>query len=659
MLSGAAKIMDNKPMSMDTSKLFSLVASGDNARLSRNAHRQFVTALWSTYYSKDDPGISIDPIAMGADKQLVRYIGRVINTDLGRVMREADYLMKKWAVGTEKPPIPGFRDVDTISGGGRITFADAFRRFWFVPEDMTFKGSDGMFLFDHGRMTVKTEILGSGKKGRALEGDRIFARFFTDHYDEIAAKYPIFKDLFEYAKLVSLAKYLKQQGVPLHWFLMAHLDDVITEDSVGSVNTLSKGSKYLKDARIEGGVEMNGRYVLDASASAAIQRALSRIDQPRKDSPRTVPGTARPVVPHDHGTFTVEKQVFSIVPQHSATSGIDRRGIRYQTDVAIRQGREPGLELVRYFRPSTHGVYSKGEFGNGWHLLRPYRIVPVGKPTVPFLNVLIPAKVAVRNLVTGQDEILTFDDKKYKLAGYRPADMASSRLVGLFWTVAGGMRLVDKLGNEFWFNEGLMLSEMHFSDEFGMQFEYGYEEAGRKTYGRVPYRLEPEGKGVTHDIVTYGPDGKKRPLPDKLRLTDSVSGGTKLFRFGENDAGLLGYIYDAPNPLDREFIALRGDGVHILVNANGSEVWFNQQLEFLKWRPLLVKAVIQGAYKWKAEIKDIEFVPNHTAQLDYEFADGAFRVAGASVLKQGLSTAIHRIAYRYAEDSMLASASTR
>ena len=133
----------------------------------------------------------------------------------------------------------------------------------------------------------------------------------------------------------------------------------------------------------------------------------------------------------------------------------------------------------------------------------------------------------------------------------------------------------------------------------------------------------------------------------------------KVFTFGENDAGLLGYIYDAPNPLDREFIALRGDGVHILMDANGDEVWFNQRLEVLKWRLFLVKAVIQGAYRWNNEVKDIEFVANHTARLDYEFANGNFRVAGASVHKKRLSTAIHRIAYRYAEESILASATAR
>ena len=659
MLAGTAKVVGEQDRAALASGTFSFVLDGLDRGATPGNSGKFVTALWSVYYSKEDPGISIDPIAWGADKQLVRYIGRVVNTDLGRVMREADYLMKKWAVGTEKSGIPGFRDVDEISGKEGMTYADAFRRFWFVPDGMTFKTGGGMFLFDQGRIALKTELMLADRQTHVVASDQEFADFFTKNYEVIAARYPIYSELFEYAKLVSIAKYLKRQGVPLHWYLLAHLDDVITEESIGAVNTLSKGSKFLKDVRIEGGVEMSGRYLLDETAAAAIQEAVARFGSPRAHTTDAATAAAVTERSSDTPTISVEKQVFSIIPMQSAICGTDFRGVRYQTDLAIRQGDEPGLELVRYFRPPVNGVHSRGEFGNGWHLLRPYRIVPIGKPEVPFLNILIPRKVAVRNLVTGQDEILTFDEKKYELAGYRPDDMVRSRIVGLFWTVAGGMRLVDKLGNEFWFNEGLILSEMHFSDEFGMQFEYDYEEARRQAYDRVPYRLEREGKGVAPDIVTYGPKGEELPLPDKLRLTDHHDGGTRVFTFGENDAGLLGYIYDAPNPLDREFIALRGDGVHILVDANGNEAWFNQQLEFLKWRPLLVKAVIQGAYKWNDETEDIEFVANHTARLDYEFVDGGFRVTEASVLKQGLSTAIHRITYRYAEDSMLASASVR
>ena len=513
MLKGAAKVLGVDQGCAAATKLFSLIASGEGSRISREAHRRFVTALWSVYYSKENPGISIDPIAWGADKQLVRYIGRVVNTDLGRVMREADYLMKKWAVGIERPDIPGFRDVDTIAGKDGMTYADAFRRFWFVPEGMTFKTGVGVFLFDQGRIELKTELMLEGKKTHAVASDQEFADFFTKNYEAIAAKYPIYNELFEYAKLVSIAKYLKEQGVPLHWYLMAHLDDVITEDSIGAMDTLSKGSRFLENVRIEGGVEMHGRYVLDQTAAAAIQRAMSRMGRPNVATADSTTASIAKTPPSDERTIHIEKQVFSIMPMQSSTCGTDARGVRYQTDVAIRQGKEPGLELVRYYRPPVKGMYSRGEFGNGWHLLRPYRIVPVGKPEVPFLNILIPAKVAVRNLVTGQDEILTFDDKKYKLAGYRPSNMARSRIIGLFWTTSGGMRLMDKLGNEFWFNEGLMLSEMHFSDEYGMQFEYGYEEAGREAFDRFPYRLEREGIGMAREIFAYGRTEKSERYP--------------------------------------------------------------------------------------------------------------------------------------------------
>jgi hypothetical protein len=104
MLCNTATIVDfsNKDLELVCGN-FSLVIDGKNARIDPRTYRKFITALWCVYYCDQDPGISIDPIAPDVDKHLVRYIGRVINTDLGRVMREADYLMKKWAVGAERP----------------------------------------------------------------------------------------------------------------------------------------------------------------------------------------------------------------------------------------------------------------------------------------------------------------------------------------------------------------------------------------------------------------------------------------------------------------------------------------------------------------------------------------------------------------------------
>ena len=65
------------------------------------------------------------------------------------------------------------------------------------------------------------------------------------------------------------------------------------------------------------------------------------------------------------------------------------------------------LELVRYFNPKQ--LEEEGEFGKGWHLLIPYRIKPSGDEKTQFKNVIIPEKIALKNLFTGQEEILTFD----------------------------------------------------------------------------------------------------------------------------------------------------------------------------------------------------------------------------------------------------------
>jgi len=658
MLSNTASIIGESNGPTLTNGNFSFILKGLLRDKTPSNFRKFITALWAVYYSKEDPGISIDPIAWGVDKQLVRYIGRVINTDLGRVMREADYLMKKWAVGTEQADIPGFRDVDTIEGDDGLTYADAARRFWFVPEDMTFKVSNGMFLFEKGRMTLKTELMVSNRTTQVVESDRIFAKFFTENYDDIAGKYPIYKDLMEYAKLVSIAKYMKQQGVPLHWFLMAHLDDVITEDSKGTVETLSKGSKYLKDVRIEGGVEMNGNYVLDHSAAAAISQALSRLRQPERRLNNTI-STFNENIPDaidvdNKKTFSMDQQVFSVLPTAQSSVSEDLHGIHYKTDVAIRQGSEPGLEIVRYFKPPVFGIHSKGEFGKGWHLLRPYRLVPVGEPEVPFLNILVPQKVAVRNLITGEDEILTFDDKRYELSGYRPTDMAKSRIVGVFWTVSGGMRLVDKLGNEFWFDSDFQLSEMHLSDEFGVRFEYGYEEASPEFFEKTPYRLVRDSEEIVEDVVFYHASGAQNNLPKKLKFTCYETGASRVFTYGENNNGFLGYSYDPSDPLKNAFIALRQDGTHILVDANGNEIWFNHNLHFIKYRPLLIKAVIQGMYAWNNDLKDIEFLGNHAAQLKYEFSNNFFRVKEINVFGKEQETPVASMSYQYENDAFLA-----
>jgi len=342
MLQGVAKIKGAEKARCNLTKgNFSLIVDGKEAQLDPQTFRKFVTALWSVYFTDQDPGISIDPIAPNAKKHMVRYIGKVVNTDLGRVMRQADYMMKQWSVGTARPDFNWFKNPDDISAERGVVYVGAWSRFWFVPEGMTFRRSGNMLLFDNGAMKVKTEYMFKSHGMRADPANEEFARLLTTHYSQLENRYPVYKELFEYAKLVSLTKYLKQQGVPLFWFLMANKDLVLTEDSPGTVDALAKGSEHFKGIYIKGGVDLGGRsnYVYDAKAVEAIREAASRLLHPNSNiSLKTrIASIEDALVRSTQGlTFDTRDRSYTVVASDLLTSGMDRRGIRYQTDIAVR-----------------------------------------------------------------------------------------------------------------------------------------------------------------------------------------------------------------------------------------------------------------------------------------------------------------------------------
>jgi hypothetical protein len=674
MLSGVAKV-GTGPAQVDlTDGNFSLVVNGENARIDPQMFRKFVTALWTVYFGRHDPGISIDPIYMDpetgrfSDKHLVRYIGRVVNTDLGRVMREADYQMKKWSVGTERADIRGFRSPDEIAGGSGIRYL-SLSRFWLTPEDMKFKTTDNMLLFDSGRVTVKTEVLGSspGEKQADPHNER-FAQFFTEHYNEIAMKYPIYQELFDYAKLVALAKYLKESGIPLFWFLMANKDLMLTEDSPGTVDNLAKGSDYWRGITIQGGVDLapKGKYVYDASAVKAINEAVQKVSgQPERSTSMSYSKAQVAPLPF---SFGLGAEKYSVAPQHSLTSGKDRRGVRYQTDIALRaegylvtaemldalrsemirqnarrelrpaidkmseadlkanlsslsaaalrksaqkidplakmlealKNREfrteaecakvwddvmgtgeaaewkpyfvkqahyaSDLELVRYFNPR---LQEKGEFGTGWRLLIPFQVRSADKTRIQFLNAMIPEKMEVENLITGEKEVLTFSTTRYTIAGYVPNGLESSQFVGLFLLSDASYRLVDKIGSEFQFDQAGFLTDLMLSDDHRLHIEYA--DKATAAFEQKPYLIQPADEERTVFLNAR--------IPTRMRVTDLIRNASEVLSFTK-EAQVAGYVPADAEKSRYKILALLSDASFQLLDRHGNTVNFFPSGEF-------------------------------------------------------------------------------
>jgi hypothetical protein len=523
-----------------------------------------------------------------------------------------------------------------------LGYIGASRRFWFVPEHMKFKEGGGSLLFGSGMMTVKTEYVSKGLEGRTAAADEEFAKTFTTNYSIIAEKYPIYKELFEYAKMVSLAKYLKEKGVPLLWFLFANKDQVITEDSPGTVDALAKGSKYFEGLSIEGGVDLKfdpnfrGNYVVDASAAKAISSALSNISaQPDMDTRISVRGALKKFT---HNKFSFDMPVknkrgqiesYTVIPQHSLTTGIDLKGIRYQTDIAFKSQTGPGLELVRYFNPNIQG---SGEFGGGWHLLVPYRVEKLGERRIEFLNALIPEKMVVKNLITGQTEVLSFSKDRYSIAGYVPDNLSRADMIGLFILSNGSFRLADKIGNQFQFDQEGCLTEMMLSEDYRIKIEYGYDEIERSG-GSNSYRLVPIGK-ERHEFANVR-------LYRRLKVINQITGGEEAFSFSErNRYGIAGYMPDEAERSPYTLLAIMSDESYILSCKNGMKISFDPAGRFDSLKAKVIKGISQGAY--------------HVAFV-HDYKNEQPCITEARVEKKNQSATVYTVQYGYDQEGKLCS----
>lgn len=175
-------------------------------------------------------GVSIDPPKEYRDERnrnkhmpdgiplLVSYLGNTQGTEFGRIMFEADRLMKSLGVGVDnetRQPImahvPGFKTHLEMLGPEEQRESNWYR-FWFVTDRVELKrnSSGDALVFGDVKIRVLTETqYQSGEKADVSEPTaEQFARHLTEHYDEYAKEFPVIERLKELAKIAALAKYI-------------------------------------------------------------------------------------------------------------------------------------------------------------------------------------------------------------------------------------------------------------------------------------------------------------------------------------------------------------------------------------------------------------------------------------------------------------------
>ncbi|MBM4162388.1 MAG: hypothetical protein FJ217_14965 [Ignavibacteria bacterium] len=418
---------------------------------------------------------------------------------------------------------------------------------------MKFKTADNMLVFDGGNMTVKTEILGYGEPGSrpADPHNEAFARFFTEHYAEIAQKYPIYKELDDYGKLVALAKYLKDSGIPLYWFLMANKDLILTEDSPGTVDNLAKKSDYWAGVTIQGGVDMTrkGQFVFDTTAVKALEEARRKSES---HTGQTTPlSSTKPLVTSQPFSFGLGTNRYTVTPQHSLSCGKDRRGIRYQTDLCLRA---EGFKVTDEVVEAMQVELLRSEMRR---LLQPEIEKLTGEQQREKNEELVINcyRRAAKTVKPMQDKIAALKGQKYST----DKDCAAAWDQAIEGSEFAGLRI-------------MFVRRCHYVSNLEIVRYFNPTRQDESEFGKgwrllIPYGIRPAGKGTTIFLNAR--------IPERMEVVDHLTGETEALVFSNSQYSIAGYVPVGSNQTQWVGLFLMNDASFRLVDKVGSEFWFD------------------------------------------------------------------------------------
>jgi len=226
--------------------------------------------------SRDDLAGNIEAAVAGIEQSLGPQVISVSNvpatTQLAHVMVAADYRMKRLAMGLDPAPVAGLPSYLDMLGGGSRGVQNMMPRWWLAPNyDPLLKDPDGLAWQLRGAgvkvMTEQDFFAEDGTRtqtGRAGKLAQRWADQFTERYDELADKEPIFGELRNIMDLAIVGALVAKEGLldtagyemslllDERELLVAHLNPPRQVDSKASYTR--KGTDWIISA--SGGVQI-------------------------------------------------------------------------------------------------------------------------------------------------------------------------------------------------------------------------------------------------------------------------------------------------------------------------------------------------------------------------------------------------------------------
>lgn len=212
-------------------------------------------------------------------KQNIKVGGIDARTRVARTIVEADYHMKRIGMGLE-PGVPGvvsYLDTVEVKNGEPVPMDVV--RFWFTLGDAPPSTTEqhNAFSFHKGSVLVLSEnefLKKTGEvvyTGKTSERGLKFAQSFTNKFDALAAKYPIYADLRNVFDLAIVAALIEHEGLAdqVGWQMTAFLDRQRLPVEIGPApaqvesicnSRVVNGNRVI--AGVSGGVEVDATKVV-------------------------------------------------------------------------------------------------------------------------------------------------------------------------------------------------------------------------------------------------------------------------------------------------------------------------------------------------------------------------------------------------------------
>ena len=197
---------------------------------------------------------------------------------------EADYRMKRIAIGIEDPAIKGLKsNLAMLKSGSNI-----MQRWWFVPYyDAIYRNEDGLafqFVGQRAQLMAEDEVTdAAGNRSSAVttrKSTHAFAKQFTDKFPQLADKSPVFAELQNLIDWAVFAALLQKEHIPER---VGWKQDLLLDQSRFAYPTFDTPKKIPSTVSYK----RNGNLVVGLVGGGVIlnpQRALDTAFIPSRDS---------------------------------------------------------------------------------------------------------------------------------------------------------------------------------------------------------------------------------------------------------------------------------------------------------------------------------------------------------------------------------------